>query len=80
MPNLTIKNLGEPLLVQLREAAERNRRSLNSEVIRRLEASVGSAPADAAELLAQARSIRERARLPYLTDEAIRVARDEGRP
>jgi plasmid stability protein len=79
MPNLTIKNLEEGLLDRLRSAAERNRRSLNGEVIHRLARSLGATPEDPQELLALVRSVRERAALPYLTDAEIRRARDEGR-
>jgi len=77
--NLTLKNIPEPIYLGLKEIAARNRRSLNSEVIHRLERSLGMSPVDANELLARARAVRERARLPYLTDEALRTARDEGR-
>jgi hypothetical protein len=80
MTNLTIKNLSAPLLEALRAAAKRNRRSLNSEVIHRLEASVGGAPIDPESLLEHARSLRERARIPYLTDEVLHRLREEGRP
>lgn len=79
MKNLTIKNVPEPLYRTLKDTAERNRRSLNSEVIHRLEVSVGSAPVDPEALLAQVRAVREQAEVPYLTDEALRAARDEGR-
>ena len=79
MPSLTIKNLPEHLYDRLKETAARHRRSLNSEVIHRLEASLGAAPLGVAELLDRARAVRERATLPYLTDEALRTARDEGR-
>jgi plasmid stability protein len=40
---LTIRGLPEPLLKTLRSAAKRSRRSLNAEVLVRLEAGVGSA-------------------------------------
>jgi len=79
MTNLTLKNIPGPLYSRLKKIAERNRRSLNSEVIRRLERSIGAAPIDADALLARARAVRERARLPYLTDDSLRAARDEGR-
>jgi hypothetical protein len=79
MPNLTLKNLGQPLLEGLRAAAERNRRSLNSEAIRRLEDSLGMVPVEPEGLLARARVLREKARIPYLTDEILRHAREEGR-
>ena len=77
--NLTIKNLPAEVYERLKAAAARERRSLNSEVIRRLEESVGAAPIDVEALLARARELRERNRVPYLTDEALRAARDEGR-
>jgi len=77
--NLTLKNIPEPLYRRLKEIAARNRRSLNSEVIHRLERSIGAAPVEPGSLLARARVLRERADVEYLTDEALRAARDEGR-
>ena len=79
MASVTIKNIPEPLYGQLKEAAARNRRSLNAEVILRLERSLGSAPVEAAPFLARARAVRERKALPYLTDEGLRQGREEGR-
>ena len=79
MSNLTIKSIPDDLHERLKQAAAENRRSLNAEVIQRLEASLGTVPLDVDQLLARARAIRERAPLPYLTDAALRAARDEGR-
>lgn len=79
MTNLTIKNVPDALYRALKETAERNRRSLNSEVIHRLERSVGGAAIDPEAFLARARAVRERGHVPYLTEEALRRARDEGR-
>jgi plasmid stability protein len=79
MTNLTIKNVPNSLYQRLKEMAARNHRSLNSEVIVRLERSLATAPLDTEALLARARSIRERAELPYLSEAALREARDEGR-
>ncbi|NNK64951.1 MAG: Arc family DNA-binding protein [Gemmatimonadetes bacterium] len=79
MTNLTIKSLPDDLHDGLKKAAARNRRSLNAEVIQRLEASLGAVPLDVEQLLERAQAVRERAPLPYLTDAALRVARDEGR-
>lgn len=79
MTSLTIKSIPEGLYERLKEAAARNQRSLNREVIVRLEQSIGAVPIDADALLAQARSVRERAELPYLFDRTLRAARDEGR-
>lgn len=79
MASVTIKNIPEPLYSRLKEAAARNRRSMNAEVILRLERSLGSAPVDAEGLLERARAVRESVELPYLTDEALRAAREDGR-
>jgi hypothetical protein len=37
------------------------------------------APVAPDELLARSRAVRERAPLPYLTDDVLRRARDQGR-
>lgn len=79
MASVTIKNIQDQLYEGLKEAAARNRRSLNAEVILRLERSLGSASVDPEAFLVRARSVRERGRIPYLTDEGLRAAREEGR-
>ena len=79
MASLTIKNVPEPLYRRLKETAQRSRRSLNSEIIHRLERSLGVAPVDTDALLARTRAVRERGDLPYLTDRELREKRDEGR-
>lgn len=79
MTNLTIKNLPDDLHERLTEMARRNRRSLNSEVIHRLERSLGATAVDPEALLVRARAVREGADLPYLTPAALRAARDQGR-
>jgi antitoxin FitA len=76
MANITLKNIPDPLY---QAAAARNRRSINGELIARLEESLGAAPVDVDALLARARAVREAAPLPYLTEDALRSARDEGR-
>lgn len=79
MPSLTIKNIPNALYERLKATAARNRRSLNGEVIHRLERSLGIAPADPRALLARARAVRENRKLPYLTDGDLRAARESGR-
>jgi plasmid stability protein len=80
MPSLTIKGVPDDLLEQLRRSAEEHRRSLNSEVIHRLERSVGRASIDPEAFLTRIRSLRERTKLPPLTEELLEQARREGRP
>lgn len=78
MPALTIKGIPEELLDALRRSAEANRRSLNAEVIHRLEKSV-AVHEDREALLARIRERRERMGV-WLTEESLRIAKDEGRP
>lgn len=53
MLNLTLKNIPEDLHAQLKESAEKNRRSLNSEILVRLESEF-TAPIVGTEAQAQA--------------------------
>jgi len=80
MTSLTIKGIPDDLLERLRESAAEHRRSLNSEVIHRLERSIGSTPVDPDAFLARVRRLQERTKLPPLTDEMLEEARREGRP
>lgn len=80
MASLTIKGIPDELLDSLRRMAEANRRSINSEVLHRLERSVGRTPIDPQEFLSRVRTRRERLQLPPLTDEFLAQARSEGRP
>ncbi len=81
MADLTVRGIPEELHEALKAEAERNRRSLNQEVIHRLEASVRAPVRDRDEDLARIRELRARmADLPPLDDELLERARDEGRP
>jgi hypothetical protein len=79
MPNLTIKNIPAELLGRLKDGAEAGRRSLNSEVIRRLELSLGRAAIDVEAVLEELRAVRGRPRLPHLTDQALEPTDDGSR-
>ena len=80
MPSITIKGVPDDVLERLRRAAAQHRRSLNSELIHRLERSVGNEPVDADAFLARVRRLQERTKLPQLTDALLDEARREGRP
>jgi hypothetical protein len=80
MASLTIKGVPEQVLERLRDSAAANRRSLNSEVLYRLEQSIQHRVAEPEVFLARARELRARTPLPGLTDEALRRMKDEGRP
>lgn len=80
MASITIKGIPDELLEDLRQSAESNRRSINSEVLLRLERSLGRVPLDPEEFLARVRARRERLQLPHLTEESLNQAKAEGRP
>jgi plasmid stability protein len=79
MATLTVKNIPDDLYDQLRRSATEARRSLNSEILYRLEASVRSRRLDPEEVLARARAVRKTVGHP-VTEEDLRRARSEGRP
>ena len=80
MPSLTVKGLPEDVIESLRRSAQRNRRSLNSEILYRLEQSVQHRVAEPEAILARIRELRARRPLPELTDDELRRMKDEGRP
>jgi plasmid stability protein len=79
MPTLTLKNIPDELYDRLRRSATEARRSLNSEVLHRLEAGLYSRRVDPEEMLARARAARRTVGRP-VTEEDLRRARSQGRP
>ena len=81
MATLTLKNVPENLVEQLKEEAKQNRRSLNQEAIFRLEGSLAVRPRSPAETVAALRRLHKRlAHVEPLTDTFIRRAKGAGRP
>ncbi len=80
MPTITVKNIPEELYEQLREVARRNRRSINGEIINRIERSLASRRVPADQLLARIRRLHEGFTGPELSVEQIDDAKREGRP
>ena len=79
MSNFTVKNIPTELYQRLKESAQANRRSLNSEIIACIELATGSQPVDVEQFLARARQLRERTAQYRLTDEEFNRAKNEGR-
>ena len=79
MPSLTIKSIPEELLDRLRESAAAHRRSLNSEVLVRLERSVGSTRLDPDAFLARIDTLRENMNMKPISEEFLEQAKREGR-
>jgi len=80
MASLTLKNIPQPLLRQLKDQAARHRRSLNHEVIVCLESLTQSVLVDADSLLAKARLIRRTPKKARLTDRTLTLLKAAGRP
>jgi plasmid stability protein len=79
MATLTIKNIPESLVKQLKKQAAAHRRSLNFEVISYLEQMTQSVPVDADALLARARAIRGTLKGVRLTDRLLNDLKVAGR-
>ena len=80
MPALTIKGMPDALYRRLKKRAAEHRRSLNSEIIFCLERAVAADTVDPRTALARADALRQRLRVPRLTDARLRAAKAAGRP
>jgi antitoxin FitA len=80
MPTLTVKNIPNEIYQRLRQRAEANRRSLNSEIIACIEQAVSSQAIDPEQVLASARKIRENTSHYKITEEEYNQAKNMGRP
>lgn len=77
MLNLTLKNIPRELHARLRESADRNRRSLNSEILARLEREFAAPLVDAG---AHARALRAFvAKLPRVDHSRVARYKRQGR-
>lgn len=79
MPTLTLKNIPDALYIQLKEAAQVHRRSLNSEILYCVEQTLGTHKIDLPKYLEIARNLREKTLHHPLTDKRIHEAKNEGR-
>ncbi|MGE5805784.1 MAG: FitA-like ribbon-helix-helix domain-containing protein [Ignavibacteria bacterium] len=78
MPSLTIKNIPDKVYKKLKLKAERNKRSLNSEILTCLESAVEYRKIDSDELIKKARM--RRSGIEYvIKDEEITKLKQSGR-
>jgi plasmid stability protein len=80
MPTMTIKGIPDDVYQRLKQSAAEHRRSLNSEVIVRLERSLGRTRADVTTVLSRIDALRKELSIPPLTEDFLRKAKSEGRP
>ena len=77
MPTLTLKNIPEDLHARLKASAERNRRSLNSEILVRLEQDLRRPVLDP---IVEARTLHAfSARLPHVAHQRVARYKRQGR-
>ena len=79
MPDIALRGMSPSVHSALREAAERNHRSLNGEILARLEASVRPTPLQVDTLLARIQARKARLGSLELGEEELRALRDNGR-
>jgi plasmid stability protein len=80
MPTITLKNIPDELYDRLKESAADHRRSLNSEIIVRLEQALLRPRIDPDAFLAGADARRKRLALPPLTERRLKAIKTAGRP
>jgi plasmid stability protein len=79
MTTITLKNIPDDLHQRLKESATRHHRSLNREIIARLESQLMPPAQDAESKLAELRLLRQRQPV-YAVPEEIDALKREGRP
>ena len=77
---ITVKNIPLELYERLKQSAALHHRSINSEVIALIEASIAAKKRKPEDFLASARTIREKTGRYDLKKEFIDRAKREGRP
>jgi plasmid stability protein len=80
MPSITVKNIPDEVYSRLRAAAETNRRSINMEIIARIEESLISKRLPARNVIARIRQLHARLGDRKFSLEQLEEARREGRP
>ena len=79
MPAITVKNIPPDIYERLRQSAESNRRSINSEIIACIEQAVRSREVDPDLLLANARRLRAKTAVHPISDVEFTQAKRSGR-
>lgn len=80
MANLALRGLSQEMYRTLKRAAERNHRSMNGEILARLEASFRPAGADVEIVLSRVAARTAAVALPDLGGDLLSALKDAGRP
>ena len=79
MRNITIKNIPDDLYNKIKITAQENRRSINNEIINRLDKSLRSTKIDINSFLRRLENFQNSVEIPSLTDDLILIEKEEGR-
>lgn len=79
MPTITVKNIPPETYARLKQAAQANHRSLNSEIIACIERAVSSQPFDPETTLRRARQLRDKTSEYVISDDEFNQAKNTGR-
>jgi hypothetical protein len=79
MTTYTIKNIPPNIYEKLKRSAELNRRSINSEIIFCIENTVQSQAVDSELVLRRARKLRSLTQDYPITDDELKMAKEDGR-
>jgi hypothetical protein len=80
MPDVALRGMSPELHEALKRAAQRSHRSLNGEILARLEASFGTSTVDVEVLLGRIRERKARSSVPDLDAGELRALKELGRP
>ena len=80
MPDVALRGMSPELHQALKRSAERSHRSLNGEILARLEASLGTSTVDVDALIARIEARRARSTVPDLNSDELRSLKQDGRP
>ena len=79
MRNITVKNIPDDLYDKIKTTAKDNRRSINNEIINRLDRSLKSTRIDVHSLIRRIESFQNNIEVPLPTDDLIRNSKQDGR-
>ena len=80
MPAVTLKNVPRELYERIKKSAALNFRSINSEIIFRLQEALIHRPINSKDYLRRIEDLQKKIKLPALTEEFLKDAKKVGRP
>ena len=80
MPDVALRGMSPELHQALKRAAQRSHRSLNGEILARLEASLGTSTVDVDALVARIEARKAHSSIPDLDTDTLSALKQAGRP